>query len=553
MFDVKPRMEEIVICFCRNFGVSLLVLCLVAGVVSKQSYAQDASVSLSTPESKPADSSLSLSGTVVNSLTGEPIRRAVVTLTRGQTNVSTLSDTSGGFEFEGLSQGRAVLSAVRPGFGIRYAGFFGTTVNVSRTSPPVLLKLDPTGAVVGRLTSRDGQPLEGYSLRLVSKMSIEGTLRWSYQPYQSSTDDNGNFRIANVPPNTYYLEVTQNQGTTTLSQRGVPNPREQAYAEVFYPGVPDLAAASPIAVGGGSEVEADFSLSAEPLYQISGAVSPEENFVSLVFSRKAGDGNDFVETTATQDGRFQIKLLPGAYNVKGSTATGTQLSAYGVTVSSDNSNMHLALNPVPVIQVEVRREKSSASPTPEASDQPGAVNINLQLTPATGLRQNSYWWSPTQSNGIQAVDPGAYVVHANINQGPWWLKSLHSGNVDLLSDDLTVADGAQPLPIEITLQDDAGSVQGTVSPHDDTIPATVLLIQPHGKRNLVMVSAAFQGKFAFDSVPPGEHLALALDGSGRLDYLNPDVLNPYLSGAQRVTVTPHGTINVNLSPSPIER
>jgi hypothetical protein len=239
--------------------------------------------------------------------------------------------------------------------------------------------------------------------------------------------------------------------------------------------------------------------------------------------------------------------------VRGSTAAGTQLSASGLTISADNPNLHVPLNPIPVIPVQVQKEKSSGNATPDIPDQPELMNISLQLTPVDGLRQNSYWWSPAQPNGIQNVEPGAYAVRFNAPQGPWWVRSLRSGNVDLLNDNLTVADGAQPQPIEITLQDDAGIVQGTVSPRDDTLPATVLLVQPHGKKNLVLVAAAIQGKFAFQSVPPGEHLAIAFDGSEHLDFMNPEALNPYLSGAQHITVPPHGTTNVTLSLSPIER
>jgi hypothetical protein len=552
MSDVKPPVEQIGLSFYRTLAASFLSLCLVVGAVLTQTYAQDVSASPAITEAKLADNTLSLSGTVVNAMTGEPIHRAVVTIFGQQNNFSTLTDNSGHFEFNSLTEGRAFVSAARPGFGNQPGPPYTTSVKITRASSPILLKLDPTGAIVGRLTGRDGQPLEGYTLHLLSKMSVEGVQRLSYQPYQSATDDDGNFRIANVLPNTYYLEVAQNQAST-LGQRGVPNPREQAYAEVFYPDVPDLAAASPIEVSGGSEVEANFSLAAESLYVISGVVSPEEPLESLIFSRKTADNYDFIENTAAPDGRFHIKLLPGSYSVKASTATGTQLYASGLTISADNPNLHLALDPVPVIQVEVQKEKTSGSVSPDSPDQPESMGINLQLTPAEGLRQNSYGWSPAQPNGIQGVDPGTYVVHANINRGLWWLKSLRSGNVDLLSNDLTVADGVQPPPIEVTLQDDAGSVHGTVSPHDDTIPVTVLLVQSYGKKNLVMVSAAIQGRFEFAGVPPGEHLALAFDGTDHLDYLNPDVLNPYLSGAQHVTVPPRGTTNVNLSPSLIER
>jgi len=48
-------------------------------------------------------------------------------------------------------------------------------------------------------------------------------------------------------------------------------------------------------------------------------------------------------------------------------------------------------------------------------------------------------------------------------------------------------------------------------------------------------------------------LLLAFDGVDRLEYENPEVLNPYLSKAEHITLQPHGIANVNLSPSPTGR
>jgi hypothetical protein len=81
----------------------------------------------------------------------------------------------------------------------------------------------------------------------------------------------------------------------------------------------------------------------------------------------------------------------------------------------------------------------------------------------------------------------------------------------------------------------------------------VLLVQPRGARNVIKVGGAFQGKFEIDSVAPGDYLLLAFDGVDRLEYEYPEVLNPYLSKAEHITLQPHGIANVNLSPSPTGR
>jgi hypothetical protein len=559
MHDVKPQMVRTATTYLLGFGVCLMGLCLTVAGARQQAQAQEpAQVSDSSANSKPADNTLSVTGMVVNSLTGEPVRGAAVAITTGQISgqiaLSTLSDNSGHFRFDGLTEGRAFISAIKPGFGNQFRGQFERiSVQITRNVSPVLLQMDPTGAIFGRLTSSDEQPLEGFLLHVISKQRVGGKRQWVPFPSQTTTDDNGNFRIAGLPADTYYLQVAQNQ-ETTLSRRGVPNPREQSYAEVFYPGVADFNSATPIELTGGREVEATFSIAVEPLYEVSGIVSTQENLNSAVeFSRKAGDGYDFIQNAMVQDGRFQIKLPAGSFSVIGSTATGIQLAASGVVVSSDNPNLDVALRPASEIRVELQRESSSGSTQGNTPEQPGFIGMNLQLVRTAGTPGASYWWAPGQADGFQGVAPGVYTVQANGPPGMWYVKSLRSGGIDLLSEDLSVVEGEQPQPIEVTLRDDAASVRGTVAPADDMVPVTVLLVQPRGKRNLIKVGGAFQGKFEIDGITPGDYLLLAFDGVDRLEYENSEVLNPYLSKAEHISLQPHGIANVNLSLSPTGR
>jgi len=62
-----------------------------------------------------SETKYSLSGTVVNVLTGEPIRRALVQIYMGPGQAS-LTDDSGHFEFNGLPPGQASVTVQKPGF-----------------------------------------------------------------------------------------------------------------------------------------------------------------------------------------------------------------------------------------------------------------------------------------------------------------------------------------------------------------------------------------------------------------------------------------------------
>jgi hypothetical protein len=562
MVDWKPQMYTTSRACLLRFGVCFIWLCMAVVGARQLVQGQDpAPVSDPSANSKPADNTLSITGTVVNSLTGEPVRGAVVSIISGPlagqrnppTAAATLSDNSGHFQFDGLMEGRALINATKPEFGNPFRGQSpATSVQIARNVSPVLLKMAPAGVIFGRLTGSDEQPLEGFLLHVMSEQSVAGKQQWVPFPSQASTDDDGDFRIAGLPADTYCLQVLQNQ-KTTLSRRGVPNPREQGYAEVFYPGVSDINSAIPIELSGGREVEANFSIAAEPLYEISGIVSPPEPNSPVVFSRRAGEGYDFVLNSMVQDGRFQIKLPAGSFSVTGSTAAGIQLTASGVVVSSDNPNLNISLSAAPTIRVEFQTQSSSGTTPRNASEQLGSIGMSLQLVRAGGLPGKNYWWAPGQSDGFQGVAPGVYTVQANGPVGSWYIKSLRSGGIDLLSEDLAVVEGAQPQPVEVTLRDDAASVRGTVTPADDMMPPIVLLVQSRGTKNLIKVGRASQGKFELDGVAPGDYLLLAFDPIDSLDYENPDVLNPYLSKAEHISVQPHGTANVNLSLSPTGR
>src|SRR6202007_467005 len=65
-----------------------------------------------------ATGSYKLSGTVVDALTGAPIRRALVQL-EGPLSQLMLTDDNGKFQFENLAQGTVVINAHKPGYSER--------------------------------------------------------------------------------------------------------------------------------------------------------------------------------------------------------------------------------------------------------------------------------------------------------------------------------------------------------------------------------------------------------------------------------------------------
>jgi hypothetical protein len=538
-------------CFLRFGILALAVHLLAASGLAQETDAQSPITPDGTANSKTDGNSYSLSGTVINAITGEPVRRAAVQVS-GNGSV-TLTDAGGHFVVEGLAEGNVFLKAMKPGFS-EDEGSHPSSALVGKDAPAVVLKLTPWAVISGRVITKGEQPLEGFQIRILAKQNVAGRLIWTDQPNQALTNEDGEFRVVGLQAGTYYVAVDQST-VTTLSQKGVPNAREQTYPKVFYPGVSDLASATPIEIAPGQDAEANFTLSPELMYQVTGTLSgPSNEVTGLTFSRKAGDDSDFTQTAALQGGKFQVKVPAGAYSVGGTMGGGVELTTpeAAVVIRSDESDLHVPLHAATTIPVELEKEQGAGGSERKAPIQGIIPGLILQLVPLSQSRRGTNFWRGQAGRGIPNVAPGTYKLEINTN-GEWWVKSAQSGNVDLLSDDLTLSEGEQPEPIEVTLRDGAGTVSGTVTPAGNPDRVLVLLVQPHGTRNIVHAARPMQGYFAIPGTPPGDYEIVALDGGDQLEYADPEILNPYLSDAEHVTVRPHATVTVNLGLTSVKR
>ena len=232
-----------------------------------------------------------VSGSVVNTVTGEPIPRALVQI-MGPLQRSDLTDSQGRFHFEGVPEGRAMFMARKPGYFSseelsRGGGRPRAPVTITGDVSSLVLKLTPEGLVAGTITGDDDDPLEGAHLLLKRQVISNGRKHWETLG-QSTTDENGEFRAANLIPGTYYL-VAQAQRPATARAAAEPN---LGYAPSYYPGAPDLASASAIQVRAGQTAQLDFRLRSQPNYDVSGVVTgltPEQRGANIAFLSRSGD------------------------------------------------------------------------------------------------------------------------------------------------------------------------------------------------------------------------------------------------------------------------
>jgi Carboxypeptidase regulatory-like domain len=269
------------------------------------------------PQQHSTDDKYTLRGTVINSVTGEAIRGALVQIYfNGQSSMLTGPD--GKFQFEGLPLGQSTIMVRKPGFfsedefepNARGQHLATTGPN----SSPVVLKLVPEGVIYGRISEEDGEPIEGLPVELLVQHLQNGKKIWDRRP-QAVTDEDGNFRIAELQPGDYFLSAGPSRNPVTLPAN-LSQPGAQGIPLIYYPGGSEIAAAAPILITPGKKVEINLALSLQPFYRVSGSINgyvPNQP-MNLQLRNSAGLPLPYNWRFDSASGSFRINGVPaGAY------------------------------------------------------------------------------------------------------------------------------------------------------------------------------------------------------------------------------------------------
>jgi hypothetical protein len=509
------------------------------------------------PQQYSSDDKYTLRGTVINSVTGEAIRGALVQIYfNGQ--ISMLTGPDGKFQFAGLPLGQSAIMVRKPGFfsedefepNSRGQHLASTGPN----TPPVVLKLFPEGVIYGRISEEDGEPIEGLPVELLVQHLQNGRKVWDRRP-QAVTDEDGNFRIAELPPGDYFLSSGPSRNPVTLPA-GLSQSGAQGTPPVYYPVGSDLAAAAPIPVTPGKKVEINLTLSPQPFYRVSGSIigyAPSQP-VNLQLRNSAGIPLPYNWRFDSASGSFRINGVPaGTYTLHADApdSRGHSLTAsVPLTVNADLSGLHLIL--LPTVNIPIRVSVvTSRTGAERFSGQENYLSAYVQLVARNAglfeLRYGSQQVGEKDATSLelQNVAPGIYIVEINPN-GPTYVQSATSGTINLLDSDLSVAPGSSPQPIEITLRDDVASLSGTVSLESQPVSATVLAFSEHASIPPRVQPTYSGGNFQLPFLPPGTFKVLAVDHPDRLEYANPEAMKKYISRAREVTLSPEQSAKIDL-------
>ena len=219
------------------------------------------------PDVKP-DDKCSVEGTVLNSATGEPVKKARVTLApigHDQEAFATTTDASGHFLIDEVDAGRYSLTAARNGYTQPKSVHGSTkdralfTFDKGQKMKEVVVTLAPEGVIAGRVLDEEGDPVAYVAIQCMSVGYGNGKHKLIAQA-GTNANDLGEFRLPGLTAGKYIVSAVfqaQNIYGGVVLERPVRTPgqaAEEAFVTTYYPRTMNPNSASAIEVSPGAQI-----------------------------------------------------------------------------------------------------------------------------------------------------------------------------------------------------------------------------------------------------------------------------------------------------------
>lgn len=496
---------------------------------------------MSLAAAQPAPKPGSLEGTIVNSVTGQPVKKAKLVISSRGNAYMAISDAGGQFRITGVAPASYNVRVECPGY-VSQAAIVGKTVRVAEEQAVTgfVFKLTPYGVISGKVVNPDGDPIAGIGVYLVRTYYENGHKHANRIGDGADTDDRGEYRIFDVPAGSYYLAA--DSPLWNSNRRNHSDQLEQTYARMFFPGTADLTGATLVKMTPGADLPGmDFHLSRVPVFHIRGravdAESGEPVSGSSVDVRACDPGlTSFADSPPTlPNGTFDIAEPPGFYCLTVKRRVGAQYL--------------VGMNPVVVSNKDLNDVAIVMQP---AVDIPGTfVYEGPPAVESAGIRvsfsdSQNVETKPGNRFLVHQAEPGPHELRFQLPAG-YYVKSISYGGNDVSSGEFQVT-GASPLTV--TLASDSGRVAVTVQDADGNpaVAAVVWAAPEEGRHYWFGVTRTQAGGLAtIDGMAPGKYQVFVWmpdDGSSDDIVKAPEFRKLLENRAVNVTVPPNGKVSI---------
>jgi hypothetical protein len=516
-----------------------------------------------------------ISGTVTNAASGEPLRRTLVYLRRIVTSPGTINesvsktaftDAAGVFKLDGVPPGKYHLSAERSGFitanyGQRSATGAGTlvTIDAGQKMTGASMRMTPHGVIAGRVVDEDGEPLVSANVQVMRQQYLQGKKQLN-SVGGNSTNDLGEYRVFGLRPGRYYVVSANRIGNPGMADAG------EEYVPTYFPRATDPSVAVPVDVAPGATVRnIDVTMRRMHAVSVTGRVSseipppaPGEGSLRLnvmLTPRLAATGsvNTRGGTVGTQ-GNFEIRsVTPGSYFLTAVSMGGGKTIATRIPIQVGNSPLEgLTLVVRPGVPIAGTLKVDGGLPANLER-----VRVSMSLDDVSGVQFAPPPAAQLKADGsfqLEEATADHYTLAVTNLPDGFFVKSIRSANLDVLTNGIDIA-GQTPAPIEIVISPNSGQVTGVVKDKEQkpAIQATVVLVPSDKARREKQqyyrtTTSGTDGTFTFKDLAPGEYRVFAWEDVEYGAWMDPDFLKPVESRGEAVSVGESArlTVQVNL-------
>jgi len=507
----------------------------------------------------------SVSGRIVNALTGEALRKANVqlipTTQRGQPLHSEVG-SDGSFEFHGLEPGKYTLVGEARDFpqqSFEQHENFNTAIVVGpdKTSTGIIFRLRPEGSITGRILDEHNEPVRDAQVMLFQRSTDTGK-RLVEQRSQIMSDEQGEYRFGHLRPGMYYLAVFAQPWYRRYLQRVGMRNRESsappaevdpaldtAYPITYYPGTGDADNAGALIVHPGDRLSADFDLI--PVASLHVTLLNTRNEMGRAIqpnlrARVFGEASVFVQPTMNwrQNEMEMSGIAPGDYSLNVIQHDGGENRTSSQDVSLRGDIEFDAAAVASIEQVHGRIKYDSAKPPSEAFLQFRDVNARGGM----GTRPDEHG-----EFKLQPPHAGRYVI-ALVNAQGYAIRSISATGARVSGRTLDLT-GSEPVELTVEASEGVAQIDGTVMNGDKPVSGTMVVLAPQDMADNASLFRRDQsdsdGTFTLRDVVPGRYTAIALQNGWEMEWASPEALRPYLAKATSVVVSGKEKLDIKIA------
>jgi hypothetical protein len=462
-----------------------------------------------------------------------------------------------------------MLTARKPGF-LTDQNNQSQNAQLSPAAKEVTISLVPEALIVGHVVLPTSEAPDRIEVELYRRQVQDGRAHW-VSGGGATTKSNGEFRFPELSAGTYKLFT--HELLDRDPQIAVPGGQLYGYAPVYFQNATSFASGSTIQLLPGKTYQAELSLVRQPYYPVKVAVAnvPSGVGLGITVSPQGQRGPGYTLGYVEQDQSIEGSLPNGTYTLEASGFGQNAFTGYlNITVhSAPVVGPVMTLVPSRPISLNVKEEFTTTVSTGSASWSSGGRTFNLQgprgylnvmLVSADDFDQRSASLRPPSgpeddSLVIDNVQPGRYWLRISSSHG--FASSVTSGGIDLQHEPLVVGSGGSSSPIEVTMRDDGGQIEGTVESTDASVVGTdrsatsvagspvsytpfayvYCVPLPDSPGQFTEVFASPDGKFTSPPLPPGVYRLLAFKHQqSELEYRSPEAMRAYDAKGQIVRI-----------------